>query len=141
MNIYNINIGHIIDPEVGLKLCEHFKLTHIVQRIENNLNDYEPFEFDGCSCLPDELMGLFTSCKWQDITYLCCLPHDLEYAYGDPDDDEGKLFADMSFKHNLLYKAHMKNWLAKVFLAAVSIGGSEELGLSFSWGFARKKNK
>jgi len=32
----------------------------------------------------------------------------------------------------------MKKWFAKAFLAAVQIGGAEEFGLSFSWGFALK---
>lgn len=140
MNIYDIKIGDVITPEKGLELCRHFKLNHIIRRIENNLDDYKSFEFDGCSLIPDELLGLFTNCKWQNITYLCCLPHDLEYAYGESGDEEGKLSADLVFKHNLLFKAHMKEWLAVTFLVAVDIGGTENLGLSFSWSFARKKS-
>jgi len=35
------------------------------------------------SGLPDKVMGFFTNCEWEDITYKCCLPHDLCYGYGE----------------------------------------------------------
>ena len=39
---------------------------------------------------------------------------------------------------DLRKKAGMKEWIAAVFRKAVEIGGSEILGLSFSWAFAYK---
>jgi len=33
----------------------------------------------------------------------------------------------------------MKKWCTSTFLAGVRLGGTEEFGLSFSWGFALKK--
>jgi hypothetical protein len=88
--------------------------------------------------LPDEIMGLFTRCDWQDITYKCCLPHDLAYGYGEPGNDIERERVDLKFYSDLVTKAGMKKWLASAFLAAVRTGGREEFGLSFSWGFAGK---
>ena len=39
---------------------------------------------------------------------------------------------------DLVTKAGMKKWCTVAFLAAVRLGGAEEFGLSFSWGFAHK---
>ena len=83
-------------------------------------------------------MGFFTGCDSKDITYKCCLPHDLCYAYGDPGNKIERKQADDNFYNNLVTRAGMKEWCAKAFLAAVQIGGAEEFGLSFSWGFAHK---
>jgi hypothetical protein len=70
-------IKDIVTTEAALELCKYFKLDYLVKRIEDNRDEYKNWEFDGCSGLPDQIMGLFTDCKWQDITYKCCLPHDL----------------------------------------------------------------
>ena len=139
MDIYSIKIGDTITPEMGLQLANQFGYLHIVSRIEAQPEMYEDFIFDGCSCIPDELLGLFTSCKWQDITYLCCLPHDIGYAYGDIGNKEERKYIDYLFFHNLIHLAGMKPWLASVFMNAVKLGGAEELGLPFSWGFAMKE--
>jgi hypothetical protein len=45
---------------------------------------------------------------------------------------------DAKFFSDLVTKAGMKMWLAHAFLAGVQVGGPEEFGFSFSWGFARK---
>ena len=45
---------------------------------------------------------------------------------------------DIKFYSNLVTKAHMEEWCASAFLAAVRVGGAEAFGLSFSWGFAHK---
>ena len=97
--------------------------------------DLTPISFAG---LPDEVMGFFTGCDWKDITYKCCLPHDLCYAYGDPGNDIERKQADDNFYNNLITRVGMKKWCAAAFLAAVRIGGPEEFGFSFSWGFAHK---
>jgi len=131
-------IDDIIKSAQALELCRYFNLDYLVARIESNQDVYEGWKFDGCSCLPDELMGLFTGCNWEDITYKCCLPHDLCYAYGELGNDIERKRVDVNFYSDLVTKAGMREWCASAFLAAVKIGGKEEFGLSFSWGFAHK---
>ncbi|MFZ0449240.1 MAG: hypothetical protein WAL98_08355 [Desulfatiglandaceae bacterium] len=131
-------IGDWVTTQDGLGLCRYFNLDYLVDRIENNPEGYKDWQFDGCSGLPDELMGLFTGCKWEDITYHCCLPHDLAYGYGELGNQVERKRVDEKFYNELISRAGMKKWCATAFLAAVRIGGAEVFGLSFSWGFARK---
>ena len=133
------NIGDIITAKKALKLCRYFDLNYLVDRIESDPESYKDWRFDGCSGLPDELMGLFTGCNWKDITYKCCLPHDLCYGYGELENDIERKRVDVKFYSDLLTKAGMIKWYASAFLAAVRIGGAEKFGLSFSWGFAHKQ--
>lgn len=132
-------IGDIVTTEQALSLCRHFDLDYLVTRISSNPDRYKEWKFDGCSGLPDQIMGLFTGCDWQDITYKCCLPHDLAYGYGELGNDVERERVDLKFYSDLITKAGMKKWLASAFLAAVRAGGRQELGLSFSWGFAVSK--
>lgn len=132
-------IGDTITIQWGLDLCRHFGFGYLVDRIEAHPELYKEWKFDGCSGLPDELMGLFTGCNWQDITYQCCLPHDLGYAYGDPGNHEEKQMVDDKFFDDLRKKVGMRQWLAAVFRKVVEIGGAEILGLSFSPAFAYKE--
>jgi hypothetical protein len=132
-------INDIITTERALGLCRRFDLDYLVSRIEANPDHFKEWAFDGCSCLPDRHLGRFTGCNWRDITYRCCLPHDLRYAYGRPGDHAERKRADEAFFNDLVTKAHMKTWMAAVFLAGVRLGGREEFGLSFSWAFARKE--
>ncbi len=131
-------IAEVISTETALELCRHFGLDYLVERIESEPSRYKDWAFDGCSGLPDELMGLFTGCNWQDITYQCCLPHDLCYAYGDPGNRMERKWVDEKFHNDLVSKAGMSRWAAAAFLSAVRVGGAEIFGLPFSWGFARK---
>jgi hypothetical protein len=131
-------IGDIITTQKAVELCAHFDLNYLVDRITANPDSYKTWSFDGCSGLPDEVMGLFTGCDWKDITYKCCLPHDLCYAYGEIGNDIERERVDKNFFNDLITKSGMRKWLASVFLSAVRIGGVEELGLSFSWGFAHR---
>lgn len=131
-------IEDMITTKQTLELCKHFNLDYLVKRIETNTEKYKEWKFDGCSGLPDEIMGLFTGCDWQDITYKCCLPHDLCYGYGESENDIERKRVDLKFYSDLVTKAGMKKWQASAFLAGVRIGGAEEFGLSFSWGFAHK---
>lgn len=131
-------INDIITTERALELCRHFGLDYLVSRIEVDPDQFKDWEFDGCSGLPDQILGLFTGCNWRDITYKCCLPHDLCYAYGEPGNHAERKRVDAKFFSDLVTKAGMKTWVAHAFLAGVRVGGPEELGLSFSWGFARK---
>lgn len=131
-------IGDTISTKEALELCRYFGLDYLVERIESDPESYKNWKFDGCSCLPDELMGLFTGCNWEDITYKCCLPHDLCYGYGELGNKTERKRVDKQFYSDLVTKACMNEWAASAFLAAVRIGGAEVFGLSFSWGFAHK---
>lgn len=133
-------INEIITTERAIGLCRHFDLDYLVYRIEKKPDQFKDWEFDGCSCLPDQILGLFTGCKWQDITYKCCPPNDLCYAYGEPGNHAERKRVDAKFFRDLVTQAGMKTWLAHAFLAGVQVGGPEEFGLPFSWGFARNKN-
>lgn len=75
-------IGDIITTKEALELCRYFGLDYLVERIESDPESYKNWKFDGCSGLPDKVMGLFTRCNWEKITCRCCLPHDLCYGYG-----------------------------------------------------------
>lgn len=125
-------IGDTVTVEEALGLCEYFRLDYLIARIRANPGGYKDWKFDGCSGLPDQIMGLPTGCKWDDITYKCCLPHDLCYAYGEPGNDIEQERVDLKFYSNLVTKAGMQNWMA----SAVRVGGKEAFGFSFSWGFA-----
>ena len=131
-------IGETVTTKEALEFCRQFKLDYLVERIEADPHGYKDWVFDGCSGLPDQIMGFFTGCSWQDITYKCCLPHDLCYAYGEPGNSIERERVDLKFYSDLVTKAGMKKWVASAFLAAVRVGG-EELGLSFSWAFALKE--
>lgn len=130
------DINDTITIKQALELCKYFKLEYLVNRIETNPGNYHAWDFDGCSGVPDEFMGLFTGCNWKDITYKCCLPHDLCYAFGELGNEIERKRVDVKFYSDLITKAHMKEWCATAFLAAARVGGAEILGLSFSWGFA-----
>ena len=136
MNLPDIN--DTITTKKALALCRHFGLDYLVDRIEVGPKKYKDWTFDGCSGLPDEVMGFFTGCDWKDITYKCCLPHDLCYAYGEKGNDIERKQVDLIFYNDLVTKANMKKWCAKAFLAGVRAGGTEVFVLSFSWGFAHK---
>ena len=131
-------IGDIISTRESKDLCRFFSLDYLAERIELNPDRYRDWMFDGCSGIPDPSMTFFTGCDWRDITYKCCLPHDLCYAYGESGNREERKKVDENFYNDLVNKAGMKKWCASAFLAAVWIGGKEEFGLSFSWGFANK---
>ena len=133
------DIGDIITTKKALKLCRYFDLNYLFNRIESDPESYKDWMFDGCSALPDELMGLFSGCNWKDITYKCCLPHDLCYGYGELGNDIERKRVDVKFYSDLVTKAGVIKWCASAFIAAIRIGGAEELGLSFSWGFAHKQ--
>ena len=103
-------IGDVITTKEALELCRYFGLDYLVERIESDPERYKE----------------------------CCLPHDLCYGYGEPGNDIERKRVDLKFYSDLMTKAGMKKWYASAFLAGVRIGGAEEFGLSFSWGFAHK---
>lgn len=131
-------IGETITTERARELCRHFGLHEVAERIDAAPDRFRSWTFDGCSCLPDEALGLFTGCRWKDVTYRCCLPHDLRYAYGEPGNETERKAADDRFCEDLVEKAGMARWMAAAFLTGVRVGGAEAFGLSFSWAFANK---
>lgn len=126
------DIGETVTTAKALYLCRHFRLAYLVRRIQSTPNRYKAWKFDGCSGLPDKWLGFFTGCKWEDVTYKCCLPHDLCYGYGDKGNTNERRQVDMQFYKDLVNKAGMNQWLASAFLRAVRVGGEEEFGMSFS---------
>lgn len=132
-------IGHMITTDEALILCRHYQLNYLIHRIESEQDvnsNYLFWKFDGCSGIPDEMLGLFTGLPWMEITYKCCLPHDLAYAYGDPNNEDERKMTDRKFYKDLRMIG-MDKFLARVFFAAVRVGGKDHFGKSFSWGFAR----
>jgi len=132
------DIYETITTESALALCGHYKLDYLVNRLTTNPDLYKSWVFDGCSCLEDKALDFFTGCQWEKITYLCCLPHDLCYAYGEPGNTIERKRVDLKLYSDLVTKAGMPEMLADAFMAAVRIGGAEAFGLSFSWGFAHR---
>ena len=131
-------IGDRVDTEQALELCRYFKLDYLVLRLEQDPGLYKSWVFDGCSCVHDQFLGLLTGCDSEAITYKCCLPHDLGYAYGQPGNRMERERVDLKFQSDLITKAHMKEWVAAALYEGVRVGGEEVFGLSFSWAFARK---
>ena len=131
-------IGDRVDMETALDLCRHFNLDYLVRRIHADPSLYSSWIFDGCSCIHDQFLGFLTGLDADDITYKCCLPHDLCYAYGEPGNRMERKRVDLKFQSDLITKARMPDWMASAMYEGVRIGGSEIFGLSFTWAFARK---
>jgi hypothetical protein len=132
-------INDRVDTQQALELCRYFKLDYLVSRIEADKEAYESWIFDGCSCIHDEFLGLLTGCDHEAVTYKCCLPHDLGYAYGEAYNRMERKRVDIKFQSDLVTKAHMKEWIASAIYEGIRVGGSQVFGLSFSWAFAGKK--
>ena len=129
-------LNETVTTEKALELCEYFELDYLVARINADPDAYKSWEFDGCSGLPDRMLGFFTGCHWEDITYKCCLPHDLGYAYGEIGNEAEREEVDKKFYEDLIREAGMNRWLASLFYKAVRFFGGKLAHCSFSWGFA-----
>lgn len=138
MSIVLPKIGETITTDRALELCKYFNLDYLVERISNNKDLYKSWVFDGVSGVPDKLTAFIVGVDQDKLTYLCALPHDLGYAYGNSGDLEEKHIVDAKFLHNLIYEAEMCPLIAKIFFAAVDILGKEEFNLPFTWAFASK---
>jgi hypothetical protein len=132
-------IGETINNGSAIRLSEWFGLNHVIDEIEwadrTHPDIFKPWVFDGCSCVPDRLLGI-TGVRWTEITYKCALIHDLEYAYGISGDTVARKNADVRFYDNLIGVGLNRIW-ANIFYYFVRVGGAECFGRSFSWGFAR----
>lgn len=138
-------IGEIVTPMMGARLCREFGLDDIAERVEAHPEWYRNIEFDGCSGLRDSWLGkLCKSGNWEDITYKACLPHDLEYAYPDPrwslsEHETKRKEADERFKKNLIVESKMYKAVEIAFRGAVRLLGFKILRLPWSWGFALRE--
>ncbi len=128
-------IGDTIGSNMALLLCEHFNLTYLVKRINDNPSIFRPWRFDGASMLPDGWWSRRFNIP--NLTEIA-LRHDLKYAYGDLKNKKERLKADLEFTLELLADG-ASAWIAKTMLLAIIGGGSRWFRLSFTWGFARKK--
>lgn len=127
------NIGDNIDNQTAIKLCEHYGLDYLVERIQANANAFSVWEFDGASMIP---YGLFSAVfNIPNLTEIA-LQHDLKYAYGEPGNKEEKLRADLEFELSLLNDGASVE-MAKMMFAAVDLCGDGFIRTDFSWGFAR----
>ncbi|MBC8376631.1 MAG: hypothetical protein H8E26_11355 [FCB group bacterium] len=138
MRIVLPELGDKVSTAQALRLCIEFKLEYLRIRIEANPEEYKEWTFDGCSGIPDQLLKIFTNKNWQDITYDCCLPHDLCYGYGELGNKAERKQVDLQFRQDLINKGGMKKTVAFAFYTAVRLGGYAKLSLPFSWGFAKK---
>lgn len=131
-------IGDIITTERAIALCKYFGFLSLVHRIELNPESFKDWKFDGCSCVPDQLLGVFTGEDWQKITEQC-LRHDLRYAYGSIRYERiERPKADKELKENLIKHAGLSEIEAEIFFWFVQKYGGSKYKKSFSWGFARK---
>ena len=132
-------IGDWIDNEKAIDLCVHFCRTHegfckIARRISDYPNDFKPWEFDGASCVPDELFADSFNIPLEKFI-VPPLRHDLKFAYGIPGDDEAILIANCELCIELV-EIGLSAKAAKLARNAVEAFG--EVPSKFSWGFARK---
>ena len=126
-------IGDIISTGKALELCDYFGLITLAKRIVDNPDIFKPWKFDGCSMMPDHIVSRLINVP--ALTEIC-LKHDLKYAYGEPGNNEERLRADYELGVDLL-RGGASAEVSLLFFTGVQAGGGE-LGLSFSWGFARK---
>ena len=130
-------IGQSIGVMYGKDLCRDFHLDYLVDRIESREGAYRKWVFDGCSGVNDaRILRLIYGSRWRKITYICCLTHDLQYAYGNPRSEFERKIADRRFLFCLQEKAHVSGWQARIFYRLVRICGAGWLRAPFSWGFA-----
>ena len=132
-------IGTLVTNSTALALCDTFGLDYISQRIRDHPHVYRPWIFDGVSGIPDWIFNFFGD--REAVTSRCALVHDLAYAYGELGDSEERKNADRIFYHNLIKIGKFNPLIAKLCYLAVRVGGHQEYGFSFTWGFADTRIK
>lgn len=136
-------IGDTITIPWARELCVHFAQPHLVKRIDAHPDHYMAWVYDGCSGIPDHFaaeiidalqVGEFDGAA---MTNQCCLLHDLQYAFGDPDNDSERESADRMLRERLINIAGMDEWIAHLFYAAVRTFGRSAFGHDGpKWAFA-----
>jgi hypothetical protein len=102
------NLGDYISVEHAEFLTAYYGIWYINKRLRDNPDRYKGFFFNGCSGVPDFIFQYFSKTGWKDITYECCLPHDLEYSYGDYGNNTERKESDTRFKQKL--KEYLPRW-------------------------------
>jgi len=148
-----IKVGQYISPDLSSVLINHYQNDLNMQLNIRNYSFYHvlpissSFEFDGVSGLPEIVAAFlfkFPSSKWNHpetlhkMTYLCAMPHDLEYAYGLKGDYEMKRLSDLGFKNRLETILGVGKIRSNIAYRAVQVLGSEKFSkvIPFAWGFA-----
>lgn len=132
-------IGGIITAERYREACLYYGFYNLIEKMDANTDAFKPFKFDGCSCVPDRLLGIISKKGWKKVTEQCW-KHDLKYAIGSLDKEETeRARADLELKEDLINEAEVDPGVAELFLFLVSKYGGSEFGMSFSWGFAWKE--
>ena len=111
------------------EICAHYQLDALWQKIERD-PPVRPFKSDGCTGWVNE---------WKGISlYPAGFLHDLKYWAGYPGEDVARLVADAEL---MIDVARLLNStaMAETMFHGVRVGGAEQLNVSFSWGFGRKK--
>ena len=123
----------VIGEEVPLprikEICTHYHLETLWRKIERDPPP-RPFKSDGCTGWVNE---------WKGISiYPAGFLHDLKYWAGYPGEDVERLVADAEL---MIDVARLLNStaMAETMFHGVRVGGAEQLKVSFSWGFGRKK--
>ncbi len=120
-----------INEEVSLsqikEICEYYKLPELWHKIEKD-PPASVFKSDGCTMWPDKTGG-------KDI-YPACFLHDLKYWAGYPGENVDRLIADAELMIDVA-KIRGSTKMAETMFHGVRLGGTDRLGLAFSWGFGR----
>lgn len=111
------------------EICRHYGLTDLWSLIESNPPDI-PFRSDGCSVWPD------TWLKGENL-YEGCFIHDLYYWSGFPDDDMGRLKADVWLMMWVAENVSIE--LGEAMFNGVRVGGSSNIDTPWRWGFGRNE--
>lgn len=119
--------GVIVPLDVIKIICFESYLVDLWGLIEKD-PPKRPFKSVGCSMWPDNWAG-------NDL-YPACFMHHLKYWCGDPEDNAGRLKADLELGLDVL-EATCDAQLAMMMLQGVRIGGNEMFKQRFLWGFGR----
>jgi hypothetical protein len=120
--------GEVVDLPTIKKICEHYGLTALWTKIENDPPP-QPFKSDGCTGWVNE---------WKGISiYSAGFLHDLKYWAGYPGEDVERLVADAELMIDVA-RLLKSTAMAETMFHGVRAGGTEHLRAEFSWGFGRR---
>lgn len=125
MNNYTVRpkIGDFISVGHAEFLSAYYDLPIINERLRTSPKSYIGFHFNGCTGVPDPIFEFVAKGGWENITYECCLAHDLSYSYGDPGNEKERKIVDKRFKNDL--KKYLDWWAYTLMYSIVRmVGGS-----------------
>ena len=120
--------GQVVPLTAIEQICLHYDLPELWQKIARDPPP-RPFSSDGCTAWFDRWRG--------HNLYPACFLHDLKYWSGYPGEDVARLHADSEL---MLDVADLLGGtlLAEAMFQGVRVGGVDQYGTAFSWGFGRK---